>query len=237
MRTFYLLAKLAVLATIATACQSTGSGLSTVQLPPSTVADFVEVGARTVPLPPGEWTPIRRIERAGSGWNSQRVILVSRIDNVIDRYVTIMTQQLTTSSSYNLTGSCSGGDFHHSNTRSSRGFSNDCWQVRTLSLGLGGDAHPQNEVMAIYAEENRLFAPLAAIGTRFIITSGPSKLEVEYLWNPDLLTATFDGDPSRPEDWSRIEIEGDPGKRAVIDAIIRWSIDWYPVFTAGKKVS
>lgn len=220
------------------ACQGGGqSGPPAAQVPAGPAPEGVVVGDTFVPLPTGDWTKIATLDATGSNnraaWSGERTVLVSRIDGVVDRIVMILSQRLSSHRRYNLTTACRSETFHYSEARRVNAMSNDCWHVRTLSFGLAGDPHPVNLSLAEYAEREGVYVPITALGTRFIRTQGREKVEVEYLWNVDLLDPRFDGKPALPADWSGDAIGADPVKQAVLDAVVLWSEEWYP--TLGRS--
>jgi hypothetical protein len=104
----------------------------------------------------------------------------------------------------------------------------DCWHVRTVSFGLSGDPHWINKALNLYATKLNLFAPAEMVGVRFVRHMDSELLQVDYLWNPDLLMPRPDGEVWTTKDWTNAAIAADPRKKLIMDWIRKWAEDWHP---------
>lgn len=204
-------------------CQTTGTPKA---IPTGPVSGAIAFGGEIIPLPDGEFQVVGLIDTSKANWSAERLILVSTTGDVVDRYVSILHQNLLRASRYNLSSSCGNNAFLHSTAVATQSTNNDCWHIRTVSLGLEGAAHPMNRAIDDYVTKHDLYGPSTVIGPRFIRSWGRKKVQVQYLWNPDLFLLDFDGTPATPEEWSKEAIAADPAKAAVLTSLIRWSEEW-----------
>lgn len=186
------------------------------------------IGRFQVPLPPGEWKEAYSGSNDLSGGTANRKILVGVSGDVIDRIILVYHIEIGRRDYFKPRESCRHEDYYFQTTTISEEAMEDCWHVRNVSMGLKGDPHWINKALDLYAKNLDLFAPAVWVGTRFVRHKDSELLQVDYLWNPDVLLPRDDGRVWAVEDWSNAAIAGDPGRKVVMDQIRRWGQDWHP---------
>ena len=63
---------------------------------------------------------------------------------------------------------------------------------------------------------------------RFVRHKDAELLQVDYLWNPDLLMPRADGQVWSANDWTNASVATDPRKKLIMDWIRKWAEDWHP---------
>lgn len=186
------------------------------------------IGRFQVPLPPGEWKEVLSGSNDLSRGTSDRKILVEIGGDVIDRVILVYHIEIGRRDYFKPRQSCRHEDYFFQTTTVSEEAKEDCWHVRTVSMGLSGDPHWINKALDLYAKKLDLFAPAVLVGARFIRHRDSELLQVDYLWNPDVLLPRDDGRVWALEDWSNPAIARDPRKQLAMDEIRRWARDWHP---------
>lgn len=186
------------------------------------------IGRFQVPLPPGDWKEVFSGSNDLSRGTSDRKILVGISGDVVDRVILIYTIEIGRRDYFKPRQSCRHEDYFFQTTTVSEEAKEDCWHVRNVSMGLSGDPHWINKALDLYAKKMDLFAPAVLVGARFIRHRDSELLQVDYLWNPDVLLPRDDGGVWTLEDWSNPAIARDPRKQLVMDEIRRWARDWHP---------
>jgi len=211
------------------ACETPGTAAAT---GPKAVAapgqPQTTIGRFQVPLPPGEWREAFSGSKDLSRGTSYRKILVGVSGDVIDRLILIYQIEIPRRDYFKPRESCVHEDYYFQTTTVSEEAMEDCWHVRNVSMGLLGDPHWVNKALDLYARNLDLFAPAVWVGTRFIRHKDSDLLQVDYLWNPDVLLPRGDGRVWAAPDWSNSAIAADPRKKLIMDEIRRWSVDWHP---------
>lgn len=181
-----------------------------------------------VPLPPGDWREAYSGSKDLSRGTSYRKILVEVSGDVMDRVILIYQIEIGRRDYFKPRKSCRHEEYFFQTTTVSEKAMEDCWHVRNVSMGLKGDPHWINKALDLYARKMDLFAPAVWVGTRFIRHKDSDLLQVDYLWNPEVLLPRSDGRVWAVEDWSNSPIAGDPRRKIVMDEIRRWGQDWHP---------
>lgn len=179
-----------------------------------------------VPLPPGPWRTAYSGGQEVARGNSERTILVSASQGVIDRVVLIYRVHLGLRYEFLPRASCRDPSYYYQVIDERTEGAGFCWQVRAVNFGLAGDPHWVNRVLADDAERHDLFLPVVMPGVRFIRYAEGEMLQVDYLWNADLLVPAPAGHVWLPDDWTNEAIAGDPGRQAVMQTLRRWGEDW-----------
>lgn len=186
-----------------------------------------------VPLPPGPWEEVDSFAIPNPRFPDfpiRQQILVSRSGKVIDRVVRIWVQRKKQIANYfTPSGFCEDEGYFHTVVAENSGDAIDCWHVRPMSLGQQGEVEPGNALIAKYGKANGLFVPVVMLGARFVRKpSNDLRYYVEYLWTPDLLLPA--STPTKvwtPADWTVETVQADPARKAVIQPIIDWAVDWH----------
>ena len=186
------------------------------------------IGRFQVPLPPGDWKEAYSGSNELSAGTSYRKILVGVSGDVIDRVILLYHIEIGRRDYFKPRESCNNEGYFFQTTTLSVEAMEDCWHVRNVSMGLSGDPHWVNKALDLYAKKLNLYAPAVFVGTRFVRHKDSELLQVDYLWNPDVLLPGDDGRVWAAEDWSNPAIAGDPRRKLVMDEIRRWSRDWHP---------
>ena len=202
--------------------RSTPSAASGPQQPTTTIGDI------KVPLPPGEWREAFSGSKDLSRGTSFRKILVGVNGDVIDRLILIYLVEIGRRDYFKPRVNCSHEDYFFETTTVSDKAKEDCWHVRNVSMGLKGDPHWINKALDLYAKKMDLYAPAVWVGPRFVRHKDSELLQVDYLWNPDLLLPHPEGQVWAVEDWANPAIAGDPRKKRVMDETRRWGGEWHP---------
>ena len=188
----------------------------------------------SAPLPPGEWTLLYRTDQAVRGGTAVREIYVSDTRGVIERAVLDYRVQLGKRYDFLPRESCKSPDYYYQQEKVLGPGSGECWHVRAISLGTAGDPHWVNLVMDQYATERDLYLSPVMIGTRFIRYQEGELVQIDYLWNAELLLAPPEGRAWEPADWSNAAVALDPRKRVIMETLRRWSEDWQQKLAAGS---
>lgn len=193
------------------------------------VSGSYELDGESVPLPPGDWRVVidqRMLDSVDQGTKENFAVLMSDAGGVVDRTVILWTQhKFGFQDIWHPYAGCAQSDAYFQETAVNDGQQMDCWQVRPLSLGTGGDVHPLIEAMRESAGGKAL--PVVMLGVRIMAKRQPEKrMYVEYLWNPDLILPK-DGDGFwLPQDWSKSAVGSDPRKAAVVEELTDWGRRW-----------
>lgn len=189
-----------------------------------------DAAAARVPLPPGAWTTIYDGDQAVLRGAAHRQILFSVSRGMVGRAVLVYRVQLGMRYEFLPRTSCSSPGYWYATAEPvapdrTRGA---CWHVRAVNLGLAGEPHWVNPVMSAYADGRELYLPATMIGVRYVRHHQGEMLQVDYLWNPDLLLPPPDAGVWQPDDWSNAAVEADPRKRAIMQVIRGWAEEWEP---------
>jgi len=183
-----------------------------------------------VPLPPGTWRTAYSGKQEIVRGTAERMVLVSESRGVVDRVVLVYRVHLGLRYEFQPRESCRDPSYYHQVINESGGGAGDCWHVRAVNLGLAGEPHWVNLVLAFDAERQDLFLPAVMPGVRFIRYAEGEMLQVDYLWNPDLLLPAPAGAKGarvwEPDDWTNKAVAADPAKQAVMRTLQRWGEDW-----------
>lgn len=186
------------------------------------------IGRFQVPLPPGKWKEAFSGSQNLSRGTSHRKILIGVSGDVIDRVILLYLIEIGGRDYFKPRKNCTHTDYFFQTTTVSETAKEDCWHVRNVSMGLSGDPHWINEALDLYAKKLDLYFPAVLVGARFIRHQDSELLQVDYLWNPDMVLPRGDGRVWAAEDWSNPAVAGDPGRKLVMDEIRRWALDWHP---------
>jgi hypothetical protein len=188
------------------------------------------------PMPPGRWeTVYAGRQEMSRGW-SERAVMVSRAADVIDRAVLVYRIHLGKRWEFLPRDACRDPGYWYETGDDAGAESGACWHVRAVNLGTAGQPHWVNVVLAGHAESNDLFLPAVMIGVRYIRYHADNLLQVDYLWNPDLLLPPPAGRVWRPDDWRNAAIADDPSKQAIMRTLRRWAEEWQPRIAAALPV-
>lgn len=187
----------------------------------------------SAPLPPGNWTLLYHGDQDVRGGTAAREIYVSETRGVIDRVVLDYRVHLGKRYDFLPRESCRSPEYYYQQEKVGPG-SGECWHVRAISLGTAGDPHWVNVAIDQYATARDLFLSPVMIGTRFIRYQDGELIQVDYLWNAELLLAPPAGRVWEPEDWSNAAVARDPAKRVIMETLRRWSEEWQPTLAAGS---
>jgi hypothetical protein len=191
------------------------------------------LGRFVIPLPRGDWQQAYSGERELAHGTSARTIMVGEVDGVIDRLVLVYHAKVGSREYFLPRENCANPEYFFATTGVQQPGTGECWHVRTVNLGLAGDPHWVNKIVDLYARGVDLYSPATMIGVRFIRHDGADLLQVDYLWNPDLLFPRPDGDVWLPADWSNQAIAEDPRKKVIMETLRRWGEDWQPRMAAA----
>ena len=186
------------------------------------------IGDIKVPLPPGDWREAFSGSKDLSRGTSFRKILVGVNGDVIDRLILIYLVEIGRRDYFKPRANCRHDDYFFQTTTVSDKAMEDCWHVRNVSMGLKGDPHWINKALDLYAKKMDLYAPAVWVGPRFVRHKNSELLQVDYLWNPDVLLPHPEGRVWAVEDWANPAIAGDPGKKLVMDETRRWGRELHP---------
>jgi hypothetical protein len=186
-----------------------------------------------IPLPPGHWQAIDAGDQAVSGGSSGRIIYVSTVRGIVDRVVLVHRMTLGLRYQFQPRRSCADPGYFYQEPERPLPEGGACWHIRAVNLGLAGDPHWLNRALAQYADGQDLYLPVVMLGPRFIRYQGETLVQVDYLWNPDLLLSPPAGTLWRPEDWSNAAVADDPAKGAVMSTLVRWARQWQPRLEPG----
>lgn len=164
---------------------------------------------------------------------ASRAVHASVTRGIVERVVLVYRVSLGKRFEFLPRASCASPDYYHQQANEEGDGSGACWHVRAVNLGLADDPHWVNLVLAHYADTHDLYLPAAMLGVRFIRYHEGELLQVDYLWNPDLLLTPPAGRVWVPEDWSNAAVQAAPDKRAIMEVIRGWSEDWQPKVDAA----
>lgn len=188
------------------------------------------------PLPPGNWQTIHSgRQEMPRGW-SDRAILVSREGDVIDRVVLVYRIHLGKRWEFTPRDACHNVEYfaQHGHAAADRGA---CRHVRAVNLGTAGQPHWVNIALSSHAEAQDVYLPATMVGVRYIHYQEGELLQVDYLWNADLLLPPPDGRVWLPGDWSNAAVAGDASKQAVMRTLQRWAEEWQPRIDAVMPIA
>lgn len=184
------------------------------------------------PLPPGSWKTVHRSRQDIPHGVAQRAIWISRDQDVIDRAVLEFAMQLGRRWEFQPRQSCASADYFSQVTGVPTVDTGECWHVRAVNLGTAGDPHPVNLILAEFARSHDLYLPAVMVGVRFIRYHEGRLLQLDYLWNADLLLPPPPDRVWTPADWSNDAVAADPAKRTIMRTLQRWGQDWEPKVAA-----
>lgn len=214
---------------VSSACESPRGATSAPASPIAAPAQpTTAIGPIQVPLPPGDWKEAFSGSKDLSRGTSYRKILVSVSGDVIDRLILIYFLEIGRRDYFKPRANCRHEDYFFQTTTVSEEAMEDCWHVRSVSMGLKGDPHWINKALDLYAKKLKLFAPAVWVGPRFVRHKDSELLQVDYLWNPDVLLPRGDGRVWATEDWANAAIAVDPRRKLVREELRRWARDWHP---------
>jgi hypothetical protein len=205
---------------------STPSGASPVE-----AASTVQVGTIAVPLPEGSWREVLTREeafKAGRGSSTRKVLARVR-DGVVERLVLIHVVDAGSGEAFREQKACARDTYYYQTiTERGQGIG-DCWHVRFANFGLAGDPHWLSEDVDGYLRRERLSMSVVMLGVRFVRHAGPTLVQVEYLWNPDLVLAPKERVVWLPPDWQNPAVRARPDRRAVMETLKQWGQNWHPM--------
>jgi hypothetical protein len=182
--------------------------------------------AMPAPLPTGDWDTVYSGDQEIVRGVSHRSIYASREQGVIDRLVLVYRIELGKRYEFLPRTNCSSPDYFYATTEEGAVGSGGCWHVRAVNLGLAGDPHWVNLVLAHYAQSGDLYLPAVMVGVRFIRYHEGQLLQVDYLWNADLLLPPPAGHVWTPDDWNNASVALDPAKQVIMQTLQRWGEQW-----------
>jgi hypothetical protein len=193
--------------------------------PPSAAA-----AADSVPLPPGDWTIVYAGEQEVHRGESARSIHVSVDRGVVDRAVLVYRVHLGLRYGFLPRESCSDPAywFERSSDADAQPGTGACWHVRAVNLGVAEKPHWVSLLMAYYADNQNLYLPAVMIGVRYVRHHQGDLVQIDYLWNPDLLLPPPAGRVWEPADWSNEAVAADPRKQAIMRVLRGWGEEWEP---------
>ncbi len=154
------------------------------------------------------------------------MVLISENRGVIDRVVLIYRVHIGRRYEFLPRESCRDPVYYHEVIDEPAEGVGFCWHVRAVNLGLAGDPHWVNQVLADDAERHKLFLPVVMPGVRFIRYADGELLQVDYLWNADLLLPASGEEVWLPGDWTNEAVAADPARQAVMQTLLQWAETW-----------
>lgn len=198
------------------------------------VTGSVEIGGRTLPLPPGEWTVYFKAEDDDGKFTNSKLGLVLISGKAIRQtayFRAVTSKKGTGFRPYEL---CTQPHYFHSETVANQvGGKQDCWHVLAETLAPNEQSDRQQAITA-FAKSQGLFLPLAVIGTRYHLADQKFLFQASYGWTPDLiLKAPVDLKVWRFQDWTAESVAKDPRKRIIMSKFKRWGEEWRPKIEAA----
>lgn len=177
----------------------------------------------TVPLPPGNWTVIKEQEWPSDGATNWRRILLSVNQEVIDRATFIYSREIYKWKYFTTPKKCKNSFYYYQEEPENKHGKGACWHVRVVNLGTAGNPHAINKYLSRIAKEKSVYLPITMIGVRFVRHEWQRFLQVDYLWNADLLLPHPGGGVWRPQEWDNESVKNDPAKKVIMETIKAWS--------------
>lgn len=202
--------------------------------PGQTVTGSVELGGRTLPLPPGEWTVYFKVEENGEKFANSKLGLVLISGKAIKQTAYFRTIRSKKGAGFKPYELCAQPYYFHSETAANQvGGAQDCWHVQAETLAPDNQSDRQEAITA-FAKSRGLFLPLVVIGTRYHRADQKLLLQAAYGWSPDLiLKAPADLKAWRFQDWTAESVARDPRKRVIMSKFKRWGEEWRPKIGAA----
>lgn len=199
-----------------------------------TVTGVVEMGGKTFPLPPGEWTVYFKLDQNDGKFASSKLGLVLIKGKTIRQSVYFRTQTSKKGAGFRPYELCAQPYYFHSETTFNQvGGKQDCWHVLAETLAPNEPSDRQTAITS-FAKSRGLFLPLTLIGTRYHRADQKFLLQAAYGWTPDLiLRAPAELKVWRFQDWTADSVSKDPRKKIIMSKFKRWGEEWRPKIEAA----
>lgn len=217
-------------AVILAGCAAAPDGSGASKDGPSAVLPSTEVGSVRIPLPPGTWrTVLTREEpfKAGRGRDTWTVSARVR-DGVVERLVLAQVVEAGAGAAFGEQKTCQRDTYYFQTITVKQRGRGDCWHVRYANFGLQQNPHWLSKEVDAFLRREGLSMSVVMPGVRFVRHDGPLLVQVEYLWNPDVLLRPRGRPIWLPADWENAAVRADPERRAVMEMLRRWGEDWHP---------
>lgn len=207
-----------------------------------TVTGAVEIGGKTLPLPPGEWTVYFTAGDDDGKFASAKLGLVLISGKAIKQTAYFRTVTSKKGAGFRPYELCNQPYYFHGEMAVNQaGGKQDCWHVLAETLAPNDESDRQKAITA-FAKSRGLFLPLAVIGTRYHLADQKFLLQASYSWTPDLIIkAPADLKVWRFQDWTAESVAKDPRRRIIMSKFKRWGEEWRPKIgaayteTSGRK--
>lgn len=199
-----------------------------------TATGSVEIGGKTLPLPPGEWTVYFKLDENGEKFSESKLGLVLIKGKTIRQAVYFRTSTSKKSAGFRPYEQCAQPYYFHSETALNQvGGKQDCWHVLAETLAPNEPSDRQKAITE-FARSRDLFLPLALVGTRYHRADQKTLLQVTYGWTPDLILKAPEAQKVwRFQDWTAESAARDPRKNIVMSKFKRWGEEWRPKIEAA----
>ncbi len=221
------------------------------------ISEAYAVGAKKVPLPPGDWTVIgTQIEKDGARGFHTTSMLAQIKNNQLQAAVEIAINLPIPKSTGNGKPKSDAGEgwpTHQGCLREDIHFlkvaanvrlgEQDCWWVnhwRMHRIGLAASEHWKKSVK--YLTDNKIFAPLDMIGVTYRLADKEHYLTVTYFVNPGFSNFESKNDVNwsiaawETSVWHPDQVKKDPKKSKYINDIIAWGKSWHPKVKSVSQI-
>ena len=200
------------------------------------VSQYVTYAGLRVPFPRGDWDFIGEAEFRDQvpGYPQRQAIYASVTEGVVDQVIGIWHQVKPGYGSFTPFKYCTHNTYLHSSVTANARNANSCWHLRTVNLGISGNAPDMNQVLSRFAKSRDLYLPTTMLGIRFVTTRGGWRYYTEYMYNTDLLLPKASNGIWTPDEWTKEAVDSSNLKRAVAKGLIEWGINWAPSIQLEK---
>ncbi|MBI2240425.1 MAG: hypothetical protein HYU59_06425 [Magnetospirillum gryphiswaldense] len=186
---------------------------------------------RTIPLPDGNWV-IAAEERSRNNGGAEigNVVLVDLAGGQVRKAVHIQTNlsQASFGRGWALDSQCDRQDVYFIERRANYdGGEQACELVSHYRFGITNKSPAYFRDALAFLKKHNAVLPDTAIYSRFRRADTMNMLTVFYFYNPDIEGITPTSQIGWSEsDWNTIRVDRFPDKKAYIEKIKNWTIDW-----------